>query len=352
MRCQCPRDGCVFRRQLLENQNESCRFISNFMSSPSSSSSPKLAKKNLVTPLLEQLFPTPVSFFARTNATSDDVVPLCLHCLMVEAGCSPRYSKDSRPPVSWNKHPDEWIIEYRHGDAANGTLRLHCSLQRRTGRLFVHAQELVDDPEPARSHGTDQDVSTRNIQVLGLQLTNYTKLANDDAGGSWSDYVRNERTLKEMFRQFIVKPLLEASGRKALEGLREEGRGMELYQEASVDLHNGGLQEGQVACKATKPGETSGSNDGAQPDARDGDGDIMPLHDADDAAEDAADSHAPSQSQDPDLFSPEPGYSYSLYSSYSTHASYADGSSFYVGLAAAIGMACVVGWWTLRTRKG
>ncbi len=318
------------------------------MTSPSSSGSPAVASKNLVTPLLERLFPTPVSFFARTNATSDDVVPLCLHCLMVEAGCSPRSSKDNRPPVSWNQHPDEWIIEYRHWNAASGTLRLHCSLQRRSGRLFVHAEELVDDPKltKAQERKTDQDASARNIQVLGLQLTNYTRNVADDAGGSWSDYVRNERTLKEMFLQFIVRPLLEASGMRALEGLREEGRGMELYQEASVDVANDVMD---------LPDATAAAKDAAAKDAaiEDAAAKDAAIEDADD---NAGDRRLPQKIQDPELFSPEPGYphsSYSSYSSYSTYPSYVEsygGPPLYLGLAAAIGVACVVGgwWWTRR----
>ena len=114
----------------------------------------------------------------------------------------------------------------------------------------MHAEELGDNPEQAKTQETDRDASEKNIQVLGLQLCNYTKhVADEDAGGSWNDYVRNERTLKEMFRQFIVKPLLEASGRRALEGLREEGRGMELYREASVGAHEvEDGQEGEAAC--------------------------------------------------------------------------------------------------------
>ena len=322
------------RKNTIHTIHTSC--TTNFkMTSPSSSGSPAVASKNLVTPLLERLFPTPVSFFARTNATSDDVVPLCLHCLMVEAGCSPRSSKDNRPPVSWNQHPDEWIIEYRHRNAASGTLRLHCSLQRRSGRLFVHAEELVDDPKltKAQERKTDQDASARNIQVLGLQLTNYTRNVADDAGGSWSDYVRNERTLKEMFLQFIVRPLLEASGMRALEGLREEGRGMELYQEASVDVANDVMDLRDA---------TAAAKDAAAKDAA--------IEDADD---NAGDRRLPQKIQDPELFSPEPGYPHSSYSSYSTYPSYVEsygGPPLYLGLAAAIGVACVVGgwWWTRR----
>ena len=334
------------------------------MSSPSSSSTPAHAKKNLVAPLLEQLYPTPVSFFSQSNATSNDVVPLCLHCLMVEAGCTPLSSRNNRPPSNWNKHEDEWVVEYGHGVEINGALaktvfRLHCSLQRRSGRLFVHAEEIGDNVYSGRGNDSRQDAGTGNIQVLGLQLANYTQgIAENDQGGSWNSYIRNERTLKEMFRQFIVKPLLETSGRRALEGLREEGRGKELYQEALDEKPAQGRDEDEPRDKqelraetkkecANESGDTSKTTRSAHADLGE-----RPTNQKKDARDDDcgrhpvqpnAEQHNPEQNN-PELFTPEPGYAYSSYiESY--------GSSVYLGVAAAIGVACVVGWWTLRTRK-
>ena len=212
---------------------------------------PPPSKQNLLTPLLEQVFPTPVSFFSQSaTASINDVVPLCLHCLMIEAGCTPLSSKKNRPPAKWNAHEDEWIVEYRHEkDGATATFRLHCSLQRRSGRLFVHAEEI------------EEASGEKNIQVLGLQMTNYTKVVPEDTkGGAWGDYVKNERTLKEMFRQFIVKPLLAVSGRKALEGLREEvGAYQEVDGGAEGDVTNAekaaaeGAGAACAASSSTKP---------------------------------------------------------------------------------------------------
>lgn len=66
------------------------------------------------------------------------------------------------PPRDWRQLENEWIICYSRPGAFN-TFRLHCSLQAATGRMFVHASETGPEGEPLRD----------NIQVLGLQLTNY-----------------------------------------------------------------------------------------------------------------------------------------------------------------------------------
>jgi len=273
-------------------------------------------KQNLLTPLLEQVFPTPVSFFSQSaTASINDVVPLCLHCLMIEAGCTPPSSKKNRPPAKWNAHEDEWIVEYRHEkDGVTATFRLHCSLQRRSGRLFVHAEEI------------EEASGEKNIQVLGLQMTNYTKVVPEDTnGGAWGDYVKNERTLKEMFRQFIVKPLLAVSGRKALEGLREE---VGAYQEV----------DGGVDGDVKKAEKTAAEGAGAAGAACTASSSTKPAGD-----DDGEEAVAP----EPELFSPDTEYSSPYSTSTSTSTSWSVGgysTTMYVFAAAVMG-AAVIGYW-------
>jgi hypothetical protein len=290
---------------------------------------PPPSKQNLLTPLLEQVFPTPVSFFSQSaTASINDVVPLCLHCLMIEAGCTPLSSKKNRPPAKWNAHEDEWIVEYRHEkDGVTATFRLHCSLQRRSGRLFVHAEEI------------EETSGEKNIQVLGLQMTNYTKVVPEDTnGGAWGDYVKNERTLKEMFRQFIVKPLLAVSGRKALEGLREEvGAYQEVDGGAEGDVTNAekaaaeGAGAACTASSSTKPAaEGRGEGEGDGEGEGEGEAAVAP---------------------EPELFSPDTEYSSPYSSPYSTSTSTSTpwsvggySTTMYVFAAAVMG-AAIVGYW-------
>jgi hypothetical protein len=98
---------------------------------------------------------------------------------------------------TWRSLANEWIVEYSRPDALR-TFRLHCSLQPATGRMFVHASETMGrGGEPLRS----------NIQVLGLQLQNYTDGRKCEQE-SWEDgVIDNERTLKEMFSEFVLLPL-------------------------------------------------------------------------------------------------------------------------------------------------
>ena len=102
------------------------------------------------------------------------------------------------PPKRWNTLEDEWVVLYVR-EGCPHWFRLHCALQRSTGRLFVHACETDEQGAPKPS----------NIQVLGLQLSNYT-CQNDTgsvSGDSWKGYIHNERTLREMFREFVMDPL-------------------------------------------------------------------------------------------------------------------------------------------------
>jgi hypothetical protein len=110
--------------------------------------------------------------------------------------------KGFAPPANWRQHPQEWIIQYSRPKAISPFV-LRCSLQEATGRLFIHASETGPDHMPRRE----------NIQVLGLQLANYTSKERCDSK-SWEDVIQNERTLLEMFREFVSRPLWEAANRE------------------------------------------------------------------------------------------------------------------------------------------
>ena len=101
------------------------------------------------------------------------------------------------PPRLWRQLQDEWVLGYRRPGALS-PFRLHCSLQAATGRMFIHASETGPDGTPLRD----------NIQVLGLQLTNYTS-AEQSGAEAWEDAIQNERTLLEMVREFVLNPLWE-----------------------------------------------------------------------------------------------------------------------------------------------
>jgi hypothetical protein len=183
----------------------------------------------LPTALLKTAYPEgPKQFLKQAQGTKDhsggdaDVIVFCLHCMMVENGFVPlpSFDRDLDPsqeahtrttllasskrsttyslPKDWNDLEDEWVIVYARKSSPSW-FRLHCALQRATGRLFVHACEtetLQSAPKPS------------NIQVLGLQLANYhVERQQSKESNSWDDYVTNERTLREMFKEFVLEPL-------------------------------------------------------------------------------------------------------------------------------------------------
>ena len=161
--------------------------------------------------LLRKAYPTVQEFVIDNtdDATSADIIVLCLHCMMVEQGFTPlelenQASSSYTPPTGWNSLQDEWIVTYTRTYSPN-KFRLHCAMQATTGRLFVHASE--------QEVSTDGSVSMKasNIQVLGLQLGNYAAFPQGevpvDATRSWEECLKNERTLKEMFHEFVLVPL-------------------------------------------------------------------------------------------------------------------------------------------------
>lgn len=159
--------------------------------------------------LLRKAYPTVQEFaIDNTDATSADIIVLCLHCMMVDQGFTPLELENKAslytPPNGWNSLQDEWIVTYTRTYSPNN-FRLHCAMQAMTGRLFVHASE--------QEVSTDGSVSMKasNIQVLGLQLGNYAAFSDGevpvDATRSWEECLKNERTLKEMFHEFVLVPL-------------------------------------------------------------------------------------------------------------------------------------------------
>lgn len=137
--------------------------------------------------------------------------------LMVDSGfitLSPKNVpiKGFAPPANWRQHPHEWIIQYTRPKAASPFV-LRCSLQEATGRLFIHASETGPDSMPRRE----------NIQVLGLQLANYASKERCE-GKSWVGCIQNERTLMEMFREFVSIPLWESAERVYEHGDDDDGK--------------------------------------------------------------------------------------------------------------------------------
>lgn len=192
--------------------------------------------------LLCRSYATPGDFMKTyVGAGSADVIALCLHCMMVDYGFTPLDMDDTKkplvensfkPPSGWNSLQDEWIITYLR-ESSPSRFRLHCAVQASTGRLFVHASESdlsVDGPVTMKAS---------NIQVLGLQLENYVfDLAGVDTPSSWEECVKNERTLKEMFNEFVMIPLWGNASRDAT-SLSEKT----IDDQESIGLYNVSLRE-------------------------------------------------------------------------------------------------------------
>ncbi|GLC40295.1 hypothetical protein PLESTB_001806400 [Pleodorina starrii] len=115
--------------------------------------------------LLEKACPRP-SYLASSDG--GPALALALHCLMVEAGfvLAPEGGQGGSsdpearfvPQKDWNgMFLDQWVFTYtKPGKARKFTM--HCSLQARTKRMFVHSCE---------------ENNYANVCVLGLQLDNY-----------------------------------------------------------------------------------------------------------------------------------------------------------------------------------
>lgn len=177
--------------------------------------------------LLRKAYPTTRDLLAdNQKATSADVIALCLHSMMVDYGYitldmeshEPLHSPYT-PPNGWNSFQDEWIVMYGMKYSPN-RFRLHCAIQAHTGRLFVHASEQEVSPDGSTS------IKSSNIQVLGLQLGNYSSFQEKgnvlDSGMAWEECLQNERTLREMFHEFVLNPLSSHATRNEKEQEQQE----------------------------------------------------------------------------------------------------------------------------------
>jgi hypothetical protein len=166
--------------------------------------------------------------------------------------------KGFSPPANWRQHPQEWIIQYTRPKALSQFV-LRCSLQEATGRLFIHASETGPDNMPRRE----------NIQVLGLQLANYTSKERCE-GKSWLNVIQNERTLMEMFREFVSRPLWDAAEKEfdVVEDEEDENDGGNELKSAKttprsikIDVTDDNA-EGTPSTKAEEVGEIESSSRG------------------------------------------------------------------------------------------
>lgn len=166
------------------------------------------ARPSYLSTLLRKAYPTIKDFLnATSGATSADVIMLCLHCMMVDDGFTAldmetyKPIRSYAPPPGWNSLQEEWIVTYQRGQNPN-RFRLHCAIQSSTGRVFVHASE-----QEVSTDGT-ACIKASNIQVLGIQLENYAYAEVElTRTQSWENCLKNERTLKEMFQEFVLLPL-------------------------------------------------------------------------------------------------------------------------------------------------
>ncbi|GIL78016.1 hypothetical protein Vretimale_7351 [Volvox reticuliferus] len=156
--------------------------------------------------LLEKACPRP-SYLAPTDG--GPILALALHCLMVNDGfiLASEGGQSIADPATrflpqkdWNgKLLDQWIFFYtKPGKARKFTL--HCSLQGRTKRMFIHASE---------------ENNLANICVLGLQLENYISRPNTLASNSWRAppgqelVVRNAAKMSGLMTEHVIQPLLQ-----------------------------------------------------------------------------------------------------------------------------------------------
>lgn len=136
----------------------------------------------------------------RPSVVHDEaaILALALHCLMVESGftltdklASPRQSSYNPPPGWSPPHASEWIFHYTKVGLA-GSFCLHCSIQRATMRMYIRASE--DDNE-------------KNLQVLGLQVSNYVAPLASVDGNSWEGVITQEAVLRQWISEYITVPL-------------------------------------------------------------------------------------------------------------------------------------------------
>ncbi|KAG2495429.1 hypothetical protein HYH03_006376 [Edaphochlamys debaryana] len=128
------------------------------------------------------------------------------------------------PPKDWNgMYLDQWIFEYTTPGKAN-KFTLHCSLQNKSKRMYIHASE---------------DSNPTNVCVLGLQLDNYVPNpallkagwtaaagdAGDAAGNGGSFAVVHCLKMKSLFTEYVITPLLANAEEQQVAPAGDEGAG-------------------------------------------------------------------------------------------------------------------------------
>lgn len=131
------------------------------------------------------------------------VLALACHVVMVHAGLQSTLPSGAHPAnkyaprANWTREfKDEWRFSYAAPGCKRNSLLLHCSLQRASGRMLVHAVELGN---PTNDH------------LLGLLLPKYVPDDTQLSQPSWAGVVHNTDALVPMLRQHILEPLLEAA---------------------------------------------------------------------------------------------------------------------------------------------
>lgn len=158
-------------------------------------------KQDSVTGLLALACPKPCHIASGGGGA---VLALALHCLMVRDGFTPlgvppeRCHSTYTPPPGWNgAYKDEWVFHYTKDGFAN-TFTLHCSLQLKSGKMFVHASE---------------ENNLHNIQVMGFQLENYVADPLLLKRNDWDveGIVTNQQSMVAMFMKYITTPLIDCA---------------------------------------------------------------------------------------------------------------------------------------------
>ncbi|GFR44513.1 hypothetical protein Agub_g5779, partial [Astrephomene gubernaculifera] len=149
--------------------------------------------------LLEKACPRP-AYLASSHG--GPVLALALHCRMIEAGfvlgteagANPSPEARYMPHRNWNgDYLDQWVFEYtKPGKARKFTL--HCSLQARSKRMYIHASE---------------ENNQGNTCVLGLQLDNYVPDTAPLRSNRWTGVLREAAKMKALFTQYVTQPLTE-----------------------------------------------------------------------------------------------------------------------------------------------
>lgn len=204
-------------------------------------------RQSYLATLLRKAYPMTTDLLVdNQKATRADVIVLCLHCMMVDHGYTPVDMENFKPlpspytpPEGWNSFQDEWVVIYARKYSPS-RFRLHCAIQAHTGRLFVHASEQEVSPDDGST-----SIKPSNIQVLGLQLGNYTACKEEgsvmETGMAWEECLQNERTLREMFHEFVLLPLSSYATQDDAAAAAAEQQQQHTKQDGFTMLSSGGI---------------------------------------------------------------------------------------------------------------